>query len=124
MKSLKYLWIIEKQLLPKVRQMSSTTSASSPTTSQASTRRRRLWVEYAECGCTYDFKKRWFGFFHWYLYTRLRYWWRWLVIRIKYPCGKSGWHIGSDSSHKDIESGNYWPIMMTEDEYMHWFGDE
>ena len=103
--------------------MSSTTSASSPTTSQKSTSSRRMWVEYAECGCTYDFKKRYFGFFHWFLYTKLRYWWRWFIIRVKYPHGKPSWQ-GSMNDSEDVTYGDLWPILMTEDEYMHWFKEK
>jgi hypothetical protein len=103
---------------------SSSTSSSSPTSSQTVFFRRRLWIEYAECGCTYDFKKRWFGLFHWLQYTKLRYWWRWVSIRIKYPYGKPGWYPGSDSDHEDIEYGDLWPVLMTNEEFDHWFGDE
>lgn len=102
---------------------SPTSGAASSTSSQRSTPSRRLWVEYAECGCTFEFKKRWFGFFHWYLYTKLRYWWRWFFIRLMYPNGKPSWYKSKDDS-EDIEYGGRWPILMNEDEYQHWFGDE
>ena len=130
MKSLKFLWIIVKRLNPSSRifegdEMTSSTTASFPTSTQKSTpsKPRKLWVEYHDCGCTFDFRKKYFGLAHWWKYTRLRLKWRIFRASIDFyrnPHLYQG-QVGDSKTGmvKKIPSAS-----MTNEEYDHWFKDE
>jgi hypothetical protein len=116
--------------MSKSTSQTTSTSASFPTSTQKSTpsRPRRLWVEYDMCGCTFNFKEKYFGIAHWWKFTKLRYWWRQYYMRVRFPHGKPqrDWNRSDSSCSKDSknEFGDLWPILMTNEEYDHWFGDE
>jgi len=105
----------------------SSTTASFPTSGVRSTPSRKLWVEYHECGCTFDFKKKYFGLTHWWKFTRLRYWYRkWYTI-FKHRVGLTTISTKGGEYGDSTKGGGYgdlWPILMTNEEYDHWFKDE
>lgn len=99
----------------------SSTTASFPTSGVKSTpsKRRKLWVEYHECGCTFDFKKKYFGLAHWWKFSRLRLRWRKFCTSIdvyRRPM------LHQDQAMKGgSESGmiNVPTVSMTNEEYDH-----
>jgi len=102
-----------------------TTTASFPgSTKSTPSRPRKLWVEYHECGCTFDFKKKYFGLAHWWKFSRLRLRWRKFCTSIDVYRNP---RLGQDQGKKgDSDSGmiNIPTVSMTNEEYDHWFKDE
>ena len=79
---------------------------------------------YCSCGCSPEFRLKYFGLVHWWKYTKLRYYWRnictWLggsYVIMKARENKC-WVDG-----KGIYSSYPGPCM-TEDEFEHWFPKE
>jgi hypothetical protein len=75
------------------------------------------------CGCTFDFKEKYFGLAHWWKFTRLRYRWRVFRESVKIYRNPKLYH----NQKGDSESGrvkNIPSVSMTNEEYDHWFGDE
>ena len=103
----------------------SSTTASYPTSGQKPTpsRPRKLWVEYHECGCTFDFKKKYFGLAHWWKFTMLRHRWRILRASIQVYRNPNLYH-GQVGDSKFGMVRNIPSVSMTNEEYDHWFKDE
>ena len=99
----------------------STTASFRPSTK--STPSRKIWVEYHECCCTFDFRKKYFGLAHWRKFTMLRYRWRMFRTSVQVYRKPKLYHgqVGDSKSGmvKSIPS-----VSMTNEEYDHWFKDE
>lgn len=74
------------------------------------------------CGCAVSFRLKYFGFAHWWRYTKLRYYWRLFWARFRYI--KVEVH-GSTFWLDKARFGDYYYQFpgpnMTRDEYDHWF---
>jgi hypothetical protein len=105
--------------------MTTSTTASFPTSGQKSTlsKPRKLWVEYHDCGCTFNFRKKYFGLAHWWKFTRLRLRGRKFRTSIEIYTKGHLYHgeVGDSETGvvKRIPS-----VSMTNTEYDHWFEDE
>jgi len=100
----------------------SSTTASFPASTK-STPSRKIWVEYHECGCTFKFRKKYFGLAHWWKFTMLRHRWRILRTSVQVYRNPKLYH-GQVGDSKSGMVKNIPTVSMTNEEYDHWFKDE
>lgn len=73
------------------------------------------------CGCAVSFRLKYFGLFHWWRYTKLRYYWRLFWTKLRYSkVIANGTTFWVDSTMRRVYNCFPGP-NMTRDEHDHWF---